>query len=637
MKDFFHIFTLRPVTTHRNLWRFMNSFILVCSMLFLSVFSIFGNNTQPEPLVVNNQQADFFISGKHIAFFEDNEGAYTIEQVVANERNLFVQSTEQNLSNQHTSSSYWLYCVVVNHSSQSHFRIELYDFDIDELSFYTPLKQGSFREETTGFSYPFNTRTVHHKNPGFDVNIAPKDSLDVYLKIKSSQVNILTPVIRHYQGFVAYGLREYLLLGIFNGLMLLILIYNLVYFLLLRASHYLYYVFYGLSMLVYLNTQNGIGFQFLWPNNPHINTYVDSVSLSLSIIFLLLFCNAYLGLKAYFSKASLLVCMAIILKLVLFTLQLIFDYELFFNVVDFLFFQLCFALGCVVYRSYFVKIRWYIVSFLALNISVLVFLCEHYDWVNSNVFTVYSLNFGVLLQFVFLSIGIAESISDSYKEKNVALTELLLMKEKNESLRLTELKQQMNPHFLFNALNSIQSRILTDKKEEASKFLIAFSKLIRKNLEISELDFISLEEELHNSTLYLDIENMRLGDSFRYTFYVDETVDLADVKIPTFILQPLIENAIWHGLMPLETEKILKIEVLKTGDVLSIRVCDNGIGRAKSLALKSVATHTSKGLKLINERIELISHKFKKKISLEIFDIERENETGTEALLTIEL
>ena len=547
-------------------------------------------------------------------------------------------SKQRDLINKNKESTYWLYFVLLNHSNKSNFRLELYDFDIDEITLFAPQTSGTVKVEYTGFSTPFYTRTTYHKNPGFNLELEPQEKMEVFLKIKSKQTNILKPVVRHYQSFIAYGLKEYLILGVFYGLVLLILIYNLIYFLILRVMHYLYYVLYGGCLLIYLLTQNGMGFQFLWPAYPKLNPYIDCISLSFSVVFLLLFCNSYLRLKTSHPLSYRLVWIAIILKTVLLFTQLIYNGDLIYTIIDFLFFQLCFAFGIMAYKGRYKKIKWFLVAFIVFNTSVFISMGESYGVISSNALSVYSLNIGLLLQFVFFSIGIAESIRDSDREKQKVLIELLQMREKNEALRLTELKRQMNPHFIFNALNSIQSKILTDKKNEASKFLILFSKLIRKNLEISDVEFISLNEELSNIEVYLEIENMRLGDSFTYQFTVDENVAVDSIKIPTFLMQPLVENAIWHGLMPLETDKKLSIAVKTEEGFLKIRIIDNGVGIKKSQAMKrDKSYHNSKGLSLIVERLELISKKSNKRNTLHFFDADSNNSSGTEALLTLEL
>lgn len=591
----------------------------------------------PKTLSLETDKTSYFISREYVSYFEDKTNNKTLHDILSLQDSSFSSSQANDLINTNIHSSYWLKFRLENKSNKNHFRIELYDFDIDEIQFYL-LEEGKLIESKSGgFLSHFKKRVVQHKNSGIDISIEKNAYLDIYIKIKSTKLNVLEPVVKHYSEFVSYGLKEYFLLGLFNGLMFLILAYNLIYFFILRTKHYFYYVAYGLSILIYLNTQNGIGFQFIWPQFPRFNLIASPISLSLSIIFILLFCKSYLKLESLPRTSTRIIHVAIILKIVLLFAQIYWEYEFLYNCIDFLFFQICLFVGFYVYRKEEAKLKWYLSSFLLLNIAIFISFGEKFDWIVSNIFTVYILNIGVILQFIFLSIGIAETIRDNDKLKNESLSQLLFLKEKNENLRISELKQQLNPHFIFNALNSIQSKILSDKKEEASKFLVSFSKLIRKNLEISDDDFISLEDEFTNLEHYLKLENMRLGNSIHYSFINQTDINLDRKKIPTFLLQPIVENAIWHGFQNSIEKHLLIIQTSKKDNILYISISDNGVGINYSKESKGNSKHQSKGLKLIHERLDLITKKVGKKHSLEIKDRSLKGEKGTEAIFTIEL
>jgi sensor histidine kinase YesM len=595
-------------------------------ILFVVLFSFLSTTNYakitPKTIVINKDQTDLFAGKNKLTYWEDKESLYDFENIQERFED-FQINTFDDIYNSNTSSTYWLYFKVSNKSDENSFRLEFFDFDIEDVNVYKFEKGKLTPSISTGFSKRFGTRSLMHKNPSFDLNIPPDEEAEYYVRIKSNQLNVIEPAIRHYKNFIEYSLKEYLILGIFYGLMFLIVGYNLIYLMILKIRHYLYYVLYGVFIILYFSTQDGLGFQFLWPEAPFLNTIMMPISLSGSIILLLLFCYNFLEIYKIDQKSSIILWTAIILKFILTFVQINSKDTVIFNYINLGFFQICFFFCLYRFRRNFNKIKWFITSFLLFNLFLIISLLEHYGLMTSTIITVYAFNIGVILQFIFLSIGIAESIKEDYKAKNKALTELLITKKHNESLRLTELKQQMNPHFIFNALNSIQSRILTDKKEEASKFLVAFSKLIRRNLELSDQDFISLKKEIEHLKLYLSIESMRLGSSFDFDFKIDESLDLDDIKIPTFILQPLTENAIWHGLMPLNGEKRLQLEFLRKGDNLSIWIKDNGIGRIKSLADKQESFEKeSKSTKIIQERLTLIKEKYNKKFNFEIIDIE---------------
>src|SRR5688572_18713888 len=149
-------------------------------------------------------------------------------------------------------------------------------------------------------------------------------------------------------------------------------------------------------------------------------------------------------------------------------------------------------------------------------------------------------------------------------------------------LEAKALRAQMNPHFVFNSLNSIKSLINKNENAHAAEYLTTFSKLIRTLFQNSDKREISLHEELETCRLYTQIEKMRFGKKVDFKFDIDTSIDLKDVKVPALILQPFIENAIWHGLVPKENGGTVLVSVSATNGSIECVIDDNGIGRALS-------------------------------------------------------
>ena len=208
----------------------------------------------------------------------------------------------------------------------------------------------------------------------------------------------------------------------------------------------------------------------------------------------------------------------------------------------------------------------------------------------------------------------------------------------NNLLALKSLRSQMNPHFIFNALNSVNSFIATNDERTANKYLSDFSQLMRAVLENSEEDFIPLKKEIELLELYTKLEHFRFQDKFDYNISVDENIDVNEFQIPPMLLQPYIENAVWHGLRYKEEKGKLDIAITKKNkDEIVITIADDGIGREKSKALKTEnqQKQNSKGMGNIKKRVSILNEMYKDKVDVFIDDYQAEGDTGTKVVVTL--
>lgn len=208
------------------------------------------------------------------------------------------------------------------------------------------------------------------------------------------------------------------------------------------------------------------------------------------------------------------------------------------------------------------------------------------------------------------------------------------------TLEQTMLRSQMNPHFLFNSLNSIKLYIINNEKKNAVHYLNKFSKLVRKILEASSLKEIPLAEELETVELYMNIENIRFSNEIDFKVTVDEGIDLHTVKIPSLILQPFLENALWHGLSSMEGAKKIALHVSKSKDgFIHIGITDNGVGREMAEKIKEgkVLKRKSMGIDITKERLTNFSRDYQNSFDLEILDLydTKGKPSGTKVLLHI--
>lgn len=208
----------------------------------------------------------------------------------------------------------------------------------------------------------------------------------------------------------------------------------------------------------------------------------------------------------------------------------------------------------------------------------------------------------------------------------------------NNLLALKSLRSQMNPHFIFNALNSVNSFIASNDERTANKYLSDFSLLMRAVLENSEEDFIPLEKEIELLELYTKLEHFRFKDKFDYSIVIDENVNVEEFQIPPMLLQPYIENAVWHGLRYKNEKGQLNINIAQVNkDELKISITDDGIGRTKSKAMKTEnqKKHNSKGLGNIKKRVAILNEMYKDKVDVFIEDYLDAEDSGTKVEVTL--
>lgn len=204
----------------------------------------------------------------------------------------------------------------------------------------------------------------------------------------------------------------------------------------------------------------------------------------------------------------------------------------------------------------------------------------------------------------------------------------------NQLLVLKSLRAQMNPHFIFNALNSVNSFISKSDERAANRYLADFSRLMRDVMENSQQDFISLAKEIAILEMYLKLEHHRFKDKFEYSFEVDESINAEEFFIPPMLIQPYIENAVWHGLRYKKEKGFLAVSIQQLKNTIIVKVIDDGIGRKKSQELKTENQKAQKstGIKNIDSRLKIISDIYKAKLDVKINDIEP---SGTEVTVII--
>lgn len=237
-----------------------------------------------------------------------------------------------------------------------------------------------------------------------------------------------------------------------------------------------------------------------------------------------------------------------------------------------------------------------------------------------------------LIIYGLLFIILVIAITSYFTYKNAQASKVA-----NQLLALKSLRSQMNPHFIFNALNSVNHFISQQDERTANKFLSEFSLLMRLVLENSQEDFIPLHTEQEILSLYLKLEHYRFRDKFDYTIEMDKDINADTIEVPPMLIQPYIENAVWHGLRYKETKGSLLLRFRKEPENLVVEITDDGIGRKRSAALKTEnqKKHNSTGLKNIQERLTILNRVYHANYRVSLEDLSHDGGTSVRIYLPI--
>jgi sensor histidine kinase YesM len=478
--------------------------------------------------------------------------------------------------------------------------------------------------------------------------------------------------------------KTYFLLWSFvtSGLAIYFLLCMLIY-LQSKQKSFLYYGLYNLFLLSYVNIKNPFFFEAIYNflQTHHLASY-NWFSQVIYNSMLFLFYRAFLDLEVHYPKFNRVLYRFLVIQVVV--ASLLFFYTIVTG--NFRAFDIAFIYAFIPVMSAFVLYALYIAlkipNKLGYFIVVGVVLYNFFAYYSLYDSFTYSsgtepLNFfyiGIILESIVFILGLGYKVKLIYDEKVNAQQRIIEEQNENQLLRenhqkelekeleekvgelkqalqksedeklkslrlsfeneisllkLESLRSQMNPHFIFNALNSIKVYLIENDKEKAVYYLNKFSKLIRKILESSRTDSISLEEELEIIELYMSIENIRFDQKIDFSIHRND-VNVAAIKVPALILQPFIENALWHGLMLREGEKIIIIELSQENNTIRLSITDNGIGRkrAQENVAKKSYKRESLGLQFTNERISHFNQKNQSKYQFTFVDLYDENQNA---------
>jgi len=588
-------------------------FITLTIFIFAGAYSAFAST----PIYLGDETDSYSLKGVVVDYLEDKSDSLSIYDVSSYDYKNLYSTSPHVLGNKNISSAYWLRFTPIDKTTHKrNWLVELFDFRIDYYELYMPDGHGHFVVHKGGAIYPFSEREYIHKNFVYDLKL-PKQSSTIYIKIKANQPVAFIGAIRTYKDFTAYATTEYFCLALFYGIVVAMSLYNIFLFFALRDWTYLFYVLYVFSIGIYTFSQDGLGFEYLWPNYPVLNDYVYPVSVYSMVIWALFYARSFLNTKVLFPIMDKVIIGLILVRTALFVSEFFYpaiSYSLWVDLVPLF---VAYMAGVISFSSGHRMARFYVLAFTTLFGGFIITVMERLHLIEDSILTVYSFNFGVFCEMILLSLALADRIKVLNFDKETAqkgiitqLRENELLKDKvnleledkvRERTKELEFKNKELDTFVYRASHDIKGPLksiigltsigLKDVKDPAAlnyfehilksskrldhlvADLLAVTQVKESRLKLSKIDFEKTIKEI----LY-SLDHLPEYADVDVTYSIEADDDFfSDEKIIYSVFQNLIENAIKYR----DTKKersYLKIRVLIMDCIATIEFDDNGLG-----------------------------------------------------------
>lgn len=458
-------------------------------LTILLLFVISAVNAE-NVIFLNSGKEEIFLNKDRVKVLEDPTGKLPFEEV--RNSNDFVSPELEYPANHNTESTYWIkFTVNLEEGQEKNWLLECYTFKINNLQFFFPDASGNYIKSETGDEIPFYARTFSHKNFEFNIPKNPGSNI-CFIKFKTRDPILFVSVLRSYNRFTAYSLSEYFMLGLFYGIILVIAFYNFFLYLNIRENAYLFYVLYVLSVGFYSMSQDGTGFQYLWPDYPSFNRFASSFFLFGLVCWLLMYTRSFLNIKLQIPWLDKIFLIYIAGRFILFILSL----SLFPDLrsilrVDVFPFILCYIGSIILLLRGASQARYFVAGFTMLLVSFLLNGLMFAKLLPSNIFTVYAINLGVVGEMILLSLAMADRVREIRESKVRSERESRVLeemvKERTAALRDAnlKLKNQADEIHAMNKMLFADNRKLQENVKSMSE-----SRVLQQDLSFEEFNRI---------------------------------------------------------------------------------------------------------------------------------------------------
>jgi len=445
---------------------------------------------------VEDEEDEHIYTLNELQYYIDSTNLLSFNEIsAASFQAKFMQHSDYQNTDFRPNTSYWVrFPLHLDPESKKKWLIEFYDQSIDHLEMYIPQNNGHYSKIHTGDTYKFGNRVFLHKNFEASIDMFADSTVTCYFKVKSHEFADIRIAFRSVNRFIYYVLNEYMLYGMFYGMILIISLYNFLVYLAIKEVKNIYYIFYILSVALYAASLDGIGFQYLWPSFPQINTYIVGISLYSLIVWALIFTRRFLSTRANASELDKALLGMIIARTVLFVVVLFFFPNfLTYRNIEIVPLSLIFYTGIRVWADNYKPARFFVIAYGILFTGFLLRILVQFNILPFTILSHYSLHISFGVEMLFLTFALGDRIRILKDNRDRALRRIIHQHEVN-----MQLKDKVN-------------RELEEKVQERTV------ELNYKNheLEKSNLKLEQQSSEINQINSILDLDNWKLKNSIK--------------------------------------------------------------------------------------------------------------------------
>lgn len=519
---------------------------MVKKLLSIIFFGIFSFLFASDPIDLNTINEDYLLEGSDFDFYIDTNQKNNFGDIVQNHDSLFKAHHNPTEAVTNVDADYWIRFYLIPTDSKK--ILEVITPQTEYITLFIPNKKGNYDVHDAGYLLPFSHRAYQHKNFIFDFEHQADFSKPFFIKVHSSNKVGLLFKIRSQQFFTKYSLNEYLTLGLYYGILLLLIVYNTIVFLYLRKKVYLFYSFTVLFAIGLSLSDDGLGFAYLWPNIPSISQPLGLYVFPLGfLISYTMYAVAFLG-KEYSKFQKIIFFTAGAYCIYFITLLIFSSHKVYYPSIHSIPFIIIY--GCYVYvifKHHFKPALFFVIGNTFVLLGVIIEQLRLLDVIEANIFNVYAFEIGIVLEFISLSISLAYRYAQETKLRITAQKKQINLLKKSEIAHEEKLELMREKKLLTERVNQELEEKVTARTEEVTE--------LNKNLQ-------KLVGELESMSITLDKENWELKKTIKEEKKAKlsgEAVTLEEVKL----------------LFPTKTSCLTFLEQLKWKNGFSCSKCNH--------------------------------------------------------------